>query len=208
MLFTILDIETTGFNNKHDDILEVGYLIVNQDCEILRHGQFYFYQEHFKIEGSAQDVHGLTRDFLKQYEQDFTKSLARLFTLCCQAIIIGKNNRKFDMPFIDEFLKRYAYRLDEVTIKGYIDLEEFYTPIYREWYVKKYGVATKKYGTLSELVDIIGYPQQQLQQEFNFLFPDISRDRAHSALFDSYMTYTLLKDAVKNHGLELVRKRK
>ena len=44
MIYNVLDIETTGFNKSIDNILEVGYIRVNNKCEILGHDTLFFYK--------------------------------------------------------------------------------------------------------------------------------------------------------------------
>jgi hypothetical protein len=158
MLYTFIDIETTGFM-KFDanavlipDLLEFSYLQVDSTTlRIVKSGSLYFYQPHFDIESDAQEVHGLTRDFLMQYEDQFEDNLIALASITCNATICGKNSKKFDIPFIKHFLKKYSgERYDilattrSLCMKGYnngtvihdnestsLDIQELYAPVYR-----------------------------------------------------------------------------
>lgn len=121
MIGTVIDIETTGylkFMNLPDgtsvlsdesEILEVGFVNVDMNtCRPLSHGTIYFYKPYFNVESDAQRVHGLTREFLQQYEDRFEESLIALNALMQSAIIIGKNSHAFDIPFIENFIKKHG----------------------------------------------------------------------------------------------------
>ena len=204
MIYTILDIETTGFKIHSDDILEVGYIQVNENLDVLRYGNLYFYKEQFNIESDAQQVHKLTRDFLSVHEDAFNGNLVRLYTLMQSGRIIGKHSNQFDIPFIISFLERYAIGVNKVSILESIDLEEFYTSIYRGWYKKTHnGETTRKKGQLSELVEMLGYSQDKVQSMFSHHIKDIHRNMAHSALYDAYMTFILLERAKSQYSLRL-----
>ena len=206
MIYTILDIETTGLSRNHDQILEVGYMQVNRVCSILRHGAFYFYKPEWIIENQAQSVHQLYRSFLSEKCPDdntFMENLATLYTLCEQGVLIGKNSGKFDIPFIESFLNRHAIGLPDFKLRGALDLQNAYAPRYKEYYARKNGVATRKQGTLEELIEMIGYTQGDIKDGYEDMCGADDRARAHGALYDAYMTYQLLKYAIVNYGLKI-----
>lgn len=163
MVYTVLDIETTGLM-KFDanavlipDILEVSFLQVDSNTlEIVKNGTLWFYQDHFDIENDAQMIHHITRDFLIQYRDQFEENLMALQALTTNATLITKNGTKFDIPFIKHFLDKYTngkYDVASITtrlaMKTYdkssyiyhdssisnIDVQQLYSPVYR---VKKY----------------------------------------------------------------------
>lgn len=210
MLFTILDIETTGFRHNarmpedNDNILEVGYIQVDENLKILRYGVFYFYKEDFVLNHDAEQIHGLTKEFLQEHIDDFDSSMIKLYTLMQEGIIIGKNNIGFDTPFILDFLNRRGQGLPAIKVVNQVDLQAIFTPIFRRWYKDKTGENTRRKGELGELMEVIGKSMESVEFEFKELFPDASdRCGAHSALFDTYMTYLLLKHAVVE-GLDLM----
>lgn len=120
MIGTVMDIETTGYLafdkvdgksvlSDSNEILEVGYININLNTgRIIKYGTLYFYKPYFQIENDAQRIHGLTREFLKQYENDFEKNLCILNTLMQQTVIIGKNSEHFDIPFVKHFLSKHG----------------------------------------------------------------------------------------------------
>ena len=132
MIGTVIDIETTGWLefdkstgsstlSDGSEILEVGFITFDMNTiKILSHGTLYFYKPYFNVESDAQRVHGLTREFLKQYESQFNRNLVALNSLIQNTCIIGKNSRKFDMPYIKAFLKKHApesFDIEDLTIK-------------------------------------------------------------------------------------------
>lgn len=173
MIGTILDIETTGYLkfdvdssgysvlSDNSEILEVGFINVDMTtCRPLTHGTLYFYKPYFNVESDSQRVHKLTRDFLQQYEDKFTENLIALNALMQHAIIIGKNSEKFDIPFIEAFIKKHggdkfdipalvltadmkAYHGGHVTYDkdvGSIDMQQIYKQRFHDLYAQKYGV--------------------------------------------------------------------
>lgn len=163
MVYTVLDIETTGllkFDANGDlipDLLEVAYLRVDStNLKILGSGTLYFYQPHFDIENDAQGIHKLTRTFLAQYENQFEENIRTLSAMLTNGVVVGKNSKKFDIPFINHFISKYVgkkYDIGDITsraaMKAYdkksivyhesniqhIDIQDLYSQVYR---VKKY----------------------------------------------------------------------
>ena len=161
MLYTIVDIETTGLLRFDDnsvlipDLLEFSYLQVDKDTlDIGKAGTLYFYKDWFDIESEAQQYHGITREFLMKYADQFDDNLTALKAIMTNAIIVGKNSEKFDIPFIRRWIQKMSkqqtdYDIGAITtavgVKAYdgksivyheseiqsIDVQELYAPIYR-----------------------------------------------------------------------------
>jgi len=202
MLYTILDLETTGFSKEMDHLLEFGYMQIDKQLNIIRTGSLYFYREDWNVNTPAQSVHGLTRDYLEKHIDEFDDNLIRMYALVQNSVVIGKNSDKFDIPFINVHFRKYANPVGPITLMGTLDLEEFYTPKFRSYYREKYGQDTKKRGTLSELMELIGYSDSEIRKRFSSEIVS-DRDRAHSALYDVFMTYLLVDYATKNYGMEI-----
>lgn len=205
MIYTLLDLETTSLDKWRTEILEVGYLQTNENLEILRSGNIYFYKDNFDVESPAQKVHGLTREFLQQYRDEFEDSIIKLYTLTKNSIIIGKNSNGFDVPVIENFMKRHAPELGPVILADKVDLQKVYANPFRKWYQETTGEsAGRRTGKLEELMAVIGYSEEDVNIEFNNVIETVEgRDKAHSALYDAYMTYLLFRDAVKSKKINL-----
>ena len=228
MIGTVIDIETTGYLQfdtstgvsqlaDTSEILEVGFLNIDMETrEILTHGTLYFYKPYFYVESPAQEVHRLTRDFLKNYEDQFTMNLVALNSLIQSTCLIGKNSDKFDIPFIKAFIRKHAgdaFDLPEVVrqlgMKAYnggkvyyndtlyaLDMQTLYKDRFHELYYDKTGnkLPPNKRGTLSQYIEVIPYAQEAVDLVYNGL----SKDRvtgAHGALYDAVMTYVVWCDA-------------
>lgn len=231
MVGTVIDIETTGFLkfdinsdgvsllSDKSEILEVGYINVDMDTKrIINSGTLYFYKPYFDIESDAQKVHGLTREFLQQFEKDFDNNLIALNSLIQCTCIIGKNSDKFDIPFIKAFIKKHAGMcfdipnlVSQLDMKGYnggyvtytdnmyaLDMQKIYVNRWKSQYFDKTGVNVppNKKGTLSEYIDSIDGGREVTNKLYSIM-PKVRETGAHGALYDCCMTYVVWYDACK-----------
>lgn len=230
MLGLVLDIETTAFLKTEEkngltiagpgsDILEVGYIMIDMDTNaFVKTGTLYFYKPTFNIENpDAQAKHKLTREFLKQYENDFNNNLNALNAMTRKAVIIGKNSDAFDIPYIKAFINKYSGNLlnisrlcDILTMKAYyngyvyfndsyrsVDLQKIWAPRYRALYQKKYGISTNKKGKLEEYIDVLD-AWDVVKTLYNDIPNKARVTQAHGALYDCVMTYVVWYDAKAN----------
>lgn len=222
-MFTIIDIETTGFR-KYDsnnvlipDLLEFGYINVGNDLKIINSGTLYFYEDWFDIENDAQKVHKLTRAFLKEHAKDNVSNAAAMQAMLTNTIIVGKNSDGFDIPFIKSWIKKmFGQDMDinhttsKLMMKGYyggyvfhsnesttLDLQKVYSKFWRE----DTGASSSKRGSLSEYVASIPNGFEIVKS----IYDDLDKERetgAHGALYDCCMTYLVLVNyIIKNGGL-------
>ncbi len=229
MIGTVLDIETTGFlkfnvNDKGDsvlsddsEILEVGFLNIDMETRrICTSGTLYFYKPYFNIESDAQRIHGLQRDFLQQYENDFDMNLVALNSLIQSTCLIGKNSDKFDIPFIHAFINKHVGRafdipaiVSELGMKGYnggyvgysdtlyaLDMQTLYKERWRDLHYKRTGLMplSSKKGTLTDYIEDIPYGREATDAVYSSLKKD-RETGAHGALYDACMTYVVWCDA-------------
>ncbi len=235
MIGTVIDIETTGWlkfstiNGRsmlddNSEILEVGYLTINMDNKkILKHGTLYFYKPYFNVESDAQKVHGLTRDFLQKYENDFERNLIALNSLIQCTCLIGKNSDRFDIPFIKAFIQKHAgdkfdipnlvFKLNMDAYNGgkviyedtlyACDMQSIYKERFHSLFYDKYGypLVPNKKGTLSEYIDVIPNGQKVVDYVYDSLEDKARVTGAHGALYDAVMTYVVWVDAWNNNLL-------
>lgn len=208
MIFTVFDVETNG-QSKYSDILEAGYIQINENLEILRHGSLYFWRDDWKINWQAQQIHKLQQGFLEEACPDqatFNGNLVRLYTLFNRSQLIGKNSFRFDEPCIEYFLQRYIKGIPIPEPDGQLDLQDIFVDKFRKWYGEKYGVsAGRKLGKLDELIEVIGLSQDEVQKMYREELGMNSRGEYHCAEYDAYMTYILLKYAVDKMGIEICK---
>ncbi|MBQ2885891.1 MAG: 3'-5' exonuclease [Alphaproteobacteria bacterium] len=205
MIYTIFDIETTGLieNNKFPQVLEVGYIQIDEYLNILRGDSFYFYRPEWEIPEKALQINGLTLDLLKEHEKDYYSSLVKLWTLMERGRLIGKNSDAFDIPICKNMFSANSDMLKLPAVRQSIDMQKIYGKTYKDYIANKTGVRPRSAGKLEEYMDVIGLTQDEIKAQFEEIFPSETRSAAHSALYDAYMTYLVTKDAVAKYLLRL-----
>lgn len=213
MLYTIFDIESNGLIRTVQDgpikrviypeVLEVGYIQINEYLDILRGGSFYFYKPDWKLQQSALNVNGLSEAILAEHESEFDDSIVKLWTIMEQGRLIGKNSDKFDIPVCIEMLDKYGSHVGRPTILQKIDMQKVWAPTYRELIKEFTGRVVTNSGTLEEYVVLLGLKPEQIKEKFEEVFPEESRSQAHGALYDAFMTYIVTKDAVSRGLIKL-----
>ncbi len=204
MLIHVFDIETTGFNESTDDILEFGYIRCNEEYEIIGHDTLYFYKDHFKIENpDAQRVHKLTRDFLRQYADDFDTNLVKMYTIMRGGILVTKNGDSFDIPFVKWFIQKYARSLYMTTEERIsFDIQTYLMQDVRDYYANVlHNPSSRKRGTFDDYFMMLGINEDEIKQKYLKLFPeDAGRSDRHGALYDAFMTYEVFRRKGEIHG--------
>lgn len=199
MIYTILDIETTGLDKYGgDEILSAGYMRINSQFEIKASGTLYFYKPEFNVgKYPACTVHKLTRSFLSQYEGDFYDNIKKLYSLCYMSTIIGKNSTKFDMPFVKEFIHRHCNTLPPLEYFRTFDIQDHFKPIYQE------RTGSRKTGTLTEYCECLGIGKEKLDSIYNSLpNKDGSSMHMHGALYDVVATYAVFKEVCRIKNIQ------
>lgn len=125
----IFDIETTGFNRTHDNIVSFAYLEFDKDMtKVLDSGVAYFYKKGMRWSMEAEAVHGLTREFLSQYEDDYSNNMKLLFKKVTKGNLVGYNNDVFDNSFISAFLNKEMY--GPLNNNSSLDIMKLYQPVF------------------------------------------------------------------------------
>lgn len=202
----------------HSDILSFGYLRVNlEDNTIFDAGVLYFYKPEFRVESEAQNTHGLKREFLQQFEDQFEENLAMMEALITNAVIIGKNSDRFDIPFISLFLQKHRGNgtlynfINSLGMKNYdkkklvlvnetssYDVEVKFAPIYRGLMKQVHNIelSERKRGSLTDYLDIIDPDRAQvkavLAEAAQFMRDDYEV-KAHDAFYDVAATWYVYK---------------
>ena len=100
----VLDTETTGLNPQKDKIIEIGCveLINNVPSGITFHK--YFTPGNVIISDESQNIHGLSNDFLKQFDS-FENKVGELMDFLADSPIII-HNVSFDLSMVNAVLER------------------------------------------------------------------------------------------------------
>ena len=200
MLYTIIDVESTGFSREFADILSFGFLRINSQFEIKESGNLYFYLPNFKVENKdAFEVHGLTRDFLSQYEKDFAVNITKMYSLMYHSCLIGKNIDAFDIPLINSFFKRYAKYLPKFEYTSSVDLQKRFKDTYQA------RTGSRKVGTLTDYCNVLGITKDTLNNIYDSLPTKDENPNAkhmHSSLYDCIAIYCVFKEFCKIRGIQ------
>lgn len=193
MLYTILDVETTGTKVELDEILSFGFMRINSKFEVKAAGTLYFYKPEFDIgKYPACTIHKLTRKFMEPHECEFKDNIKKMYSLCLNSTIVGKNSEQFDMPIIKNFLKRHCPALNPLTYSRSFDVQKEFSLIYKE------RTGSKRMGTLTEYVELLGISQDDILNFYKSI-PYTSHDsmHVHGALYDVIATYFVFKETCK-----------
>lgn len=182
MLYTIFDLETTGFSGTSDNVCQFAAITVNQQFLPIRAQNYYFYKEGMKWSKDAEAVHGLSRQFLKQYEDQYNENLIKMYTTLQYGNLAGHNCKGFDIPFASQFLTREGLPL--LRPNDCLDTMILWRPTF--------GKRMK----LVELPKALGYTEEQILRMTKLLFKDKAGNlRPHDACYDTVATMLCLRKA-------------
>jgi DNA polymerase III epsilon subunit family exonuclease len=102
--FIITDIETTGLNNKEDDIIEIAYKII-QNNKIIKQYQSLI-KTNNNINNFISDLTGIDNDILNKQGNDIKDVLNDFYRDCKDCVFVAHYSQ-FDYNFIYEKLKLY-----------------------------------------------------------------------------------------------------
>lgn len=184
MLYTIFDLETTGFNGTCDSIVQFAFITVNQNMMPVRGRNYYFYKEGMSWSTSAEEVHGLSQAFLRQYEDDYEENLRKLYTVLQRGNLVGHNSNSFDIPFASQFLVR----------EGLPPIQPGICYDTMQLWRSTFGKRMK----LRDLPTALDIPESQILTLAKVMFKDTAGDlRAHNACYDVAATTCCLQRAIR-----------
>ena len=171
MLYTYYDVETSGLK-VGCDVLSFSYMLADEDLDVKKAETFYFWKEGVtQWTEEAYNVNGLSKDFLRQYENQYEDNLKRMYLAMSYADLVGYNSgwydsngiiHGYDYPVIKNFLERnnlyapspvsmtdvmkiseqrYKRRLKLTTVFEKNSLSEELAKAYSSIYFKEDGVA-------------------------------------------------------------------
>lgn len=107
------DVETTGLNPKEDFIIQLALAKFKKDTyEITEQKKWYIKPAHqYTISPQAQEVHGLTKEFIDANGIYFKEIAQEFFDLIKDADLLTYNGNSFDIKFLYEECKRWNLEL-------------------------------------------------------------------------------------------------
>ncbi len=166
MRISFFDFETTGLDPEKDRVTELAVQVVDTDTwrTIESYQTLIWDDEYPEIHPDAAKMTGLSTELIKRFGTYPYAAFGKLFHLLEYGeFICGHNIRKFDMKFLNEYIKRNGV---QVELPPTIDTR--FDPVYPS------HITTRKLAYLAHELEIIS-------------------TSAHSALVDVQTTISLLK---------------
>lgn len=185
MVYTYLDIETTGLSIVHDAPIQFAYLQMQGNGIFLRRNAFYINTSCNSWSAGAEEVHHISRDMLKAYGVEEIRAIASINAILRQANLVTYNGNHFDIPMI-------IHRIQEMNIPCVINENGF--DVMMEWQ-KFYGGKRKK---LAECIAECGYTQSYIAQVVRMLYGEDGNFFPHDARYDVVETMLLHRRLLKD----------
>lgn len=198
MIYTVIDIETSGLSRENADILSFSYALTDGK-EILAADTLYFWTDGMQWSQESYEIHGLSKEFLSQYKDDFDKNLRAMFSVVQDSVLVGYNSgymdkfgvlHGFDYQVIKNFLLRNM--LDFPIPSSFVDLLK----IARS---RETNAPNKK---LQSMVDYYGISREEIARVNNTVYPD-SKAVAHNSGYDVVCTVYILKEMLAKDLIEV-----
>lgn len=177
-MFTVFDLETTGFSSYSDDVIQFSYVTFDDNNIMIKSDTLYFYYEGMSWSEEAYAVHQISQEFLKQYEDQFEENLIKMWTVLSGANVVGHNVLSFDCPFATSWLRRFG--LANLQFGIIQDTMLALRPLCG-------GHKTK----LMKLCSICGITEENIDNFMSMWFPNEDVRRAHNASYDVTATAIL-----------------
>lgn len=167
------DVETTGLSSKEDFIIQLACAKFEKETgSVIATKKWYIKPAHaYEISPKAQEVHGLSKEFIEANGVYFKDIAAEFFEMMKDADLLTYNGNSFDIKFLNEECRRWGLELPIFGKKFYdaFSMECRFNP-------RNLGSVFKKY---------MGY-------EF---------EDAHDALGDVLATVEVFKAQMQTYGL-------
>lgn len=177
-MFTVFDLETTGFSGSTDDVVQFSYVRFDNMNQAYEAGCLYFFYDGMSWSDSAYDVHGLSQEFLSQYKDDFKKNCLKMWTILSGANVVGHNAKSFDCPFAKAWLARMG--LMNLTFGIINDTMRAFKPVTHRDKVK-----------LTKLAEMNNLTPEVINSAANMWFDSEESLSAHNATYDTTATAML-----------------
>lgn len=198
MIYTVIDIETSGLSRENADVLSFSYALTDGK-EILAADTLYFWTDGMQWSQESYEIHGLSKEFLSQYKDDFDRNLRAMFSVVQDSVLVGYNSgymdkfgvlHGFDYQVIKNFLLRNM--LDFPIPSSFVDLLK----IARS---RETNAPNKK---LQFMVDYYGVSREEIARVNNTVFPG-SKAVAHNSGYDVVCIAYVLKEMLAKDLIEV-----
>lgn len=184
MLYTFLDIETSGFSAHTDGLLQFAALQCDENMAPIRGISHYVYEPNRHWSTDAEQVHGLSRAYMERVAEPLEQVVPSMYAMLQYGTLVGFNNIQFDTPFLSHWLQRQGCP---------ILLPHTQYDVMKMW-EQELGTRHK----LTYLQQYIGFPPQALEIVTNTLFNG-ANPRPHDACYDVIVTFLLFKEIKRRH---------
>lgn len=182
-MFTVFDLETTGFSGATDDVIQFSYIRFDTLNQAYDSGCLYFYYEGMSWSEEAEAVHHISQDFLRQYEDQFQENCIKMWTILSGSNVSGHNCIGFDCPFVKTWLARQG--LINLTFGIINDTMKAFRPVTRSSKVK-----------LTKLSEMCGLTPDVINNAASMWFGTTDVLGAHNATYDTTATAMLTLIAI------------
>lgn len=139
MLFTVGDVETSGLD-VHCSVHSFSYVLMDEWLSVKRAETLYFWKEgETKWTEEAYAVHGLSKEFLRQYEDQFEDNLKKMYIVLHMSDFVGYNSgyvgsdnllHGFDLQVCRNFLENFG--LPVPVPVGMYDVMRLIMPVHKK----------------------------------------------------------------------------
>ena len=171
MVYTYLDIETTGLSRTDDAPIQFAYLQMEDNGIFRKRAAFYINTLCKSWSADAEAVHRISREMLKEHGVEEIRALASMCAIMRSADLVTYNGNAFDIPMIKN-------RMQSVGIQSMYPNSSF--DVMTEWQ-KFHGGRRRK---LIDLAKELGYSEAYIAGSVKRLFGEDGIFRPHDARYD------------------------
>ena len=188
MIFTTVDIETTGLNPHSSDIIQFAYMRTDEFGNFYGGETLMFYYPGTSASWSqeAEAVHNIHIEDLKKHADEFDTNCKKMWIMMYMSNVVTFNGNSFDLRFIKNWFQRIGYPMP---------LEEKSFDI--RTILKEHGIS----GKLTSICEKLGLTPDLIKALSADYFNDSGS--AHTAHYDVVATWTLAKMALSKKWIVL-----
>lgn len=116
MLFTTIDIETTGLDKYNSDIIQFAYSVTNETGKLVKAECLFFYYPGVERSWSEEafKIHQIPLQELRTHAEEFETNCKKMWIAVSKSNCVSYNGDRFDIPFIQKWLRKIGFPEPEV----------------------------------------------------------------------------------------------